>query len=201
MLADIPDLLAEVRSQVQPGSAPQDGMPRVHGPKTPAPLSVGALDDSDDMYAALVEHAYTVAEVMALPYPPLPHVHSTRGPLGYPAHTTPGAAAAMARNACRFIDYHLDTIDTELAEDITADITRRYDYLRGRYPRIAQEEQMPARCPHCDCLAVYKKPPRCFGDPEVYTCRNCERTLQEPEVLHQCELREKELKRKCRTNG
>src|SRR5699024_9845797 len=84
MFEDIPYLLGEIRSRITPESAPPNGMPSGSGTKKPAPASIGAIDDSDDLYAALVEHAQSIAEALEMKGPPLPHRKSERGPLGYP---------------------------------------------------------------------------------------------------------------------
>ena len=196
MFEDIPYLLGEIRSRISPASSPQNGMPTGKGTKKPAPASIGAIDDSDDLYAALVEHAQSIAEELEMKGPPLLHRKSDRGPLGFPAHTTVDAAISMGRNACRFIEYHLPYVGNDLADDVYTDIKRRYAWLSSRYQRNAEAEQLPARCPECLCLSVYKKPPREFGDAEVYHCRTCMNVLTEAEAYRQCEAREKELKSK-----
>ena len=202
MFEDIQYLLGEIRSRITPESAPPNGMPSGSGTKKSAPASIGAIDDSDDLYAALVEHAQSIAEALEMKGPPLPHRKSERGPLGYPAHTTVDAAINMGRNACRFIEYHLTYVSNDLADDVYTDLKRRYGWLSSRYQRNAEAEQLPARCPECSCLSVYKKPPKQYGDDEVYHCRTCMKVLTEAEAYRQCELREKELKsRKGRKRG
>lgn len=202
MFDDIPDLLGEIRGRVTPADTPPTGMPSGSGTKMSVPISIGAVDDGDDLYAALVEHAQAIAQELGMIGPPLPHRKAERGPLGFPAHTTVGSAIHMGRNACRFIQYHLDYISTDLADEVYTDLKRRYSWLHARYQRNAEAEQLAARCPECSCLSVYKKPPKKFEDPEVFHCRTCMNILTEAETYRQCELREKELKsRKGRKRG
>lgn len=202
MFRDIPFLLGEIRGQLSPTSTPSDGMPGASGTNKSAPISLSAVDDSDDLYATLVEHAESVASAMDMKAPPLPCLRRDRGPMGFPAHTGPDAAVQMGKNACRFIEYHLDYLSTDLADEIFTDLQGRYARLTARYQTKAEAEQMPCRCPECSCLSVYKKPPKEFGDPEVYHCRTCMKVLTEAQSLKQCELREAELKsRRGRKRG
>lgn len=199
---DIPYLLGDIRSRITPEASPPNGMPSGSGTNKSAPIALSAVDDSDELYAALVQHSQAVAQELGMAGPPLVFRKSERGPMGFPAHTTVDAAVNMGRNACRFIQYHLDYASNDLADDVYTDLQRRYSWLTSRYKRSAEAEQMPARCPVCSCLSVYKKPPKQFGDDETYHCRTCMRVLTEVETLRQCEAREKELKsRKGRKRG
>lgn len=194
MFEDIPYLLGDIRGRITPEDTPPSGMPSGSGTKMPAPISIGAVDDSDDLYAALVEHSQAMAQELGMTGPPLLYRQSDRGPLGFPAHTTVDSAVNMGRNACRFIQYHLEYVSNDLADDVYTDLKRRYSWLHARYQRNAEAEHLAARCPECSCLSVYKKPPKEFGDPEVFHCRTCMNVLTEAETYRQCELREKELK-------
>ena len=116
--------------------------------------------------------------------------------MGFTAHTTVDVAITLSRQACRFIEYHLPFLTNDLADEIYSDLQRQFEWLASRYQRNAEAEQLPARCPECMCLSVYKKPPKQFGDDEVYHCRTCMKVLTEAEAYKQCEAREKELKKR-----
>lgn len=195
MFRDIPYLLGEIRSRITPESSYESsGMPSVRRLTPPAPLSISAVDDSDDLYAALIEHAGSVSGAINLEMPRLRCIRNSRGPAGFPSDTTVEAAISLSRTAARFIEYHLPFLTNDLADEIYTDLQRRFEWLSSRYQRNAEAEQIPARCPECLCLSVFKKPPRQFGDDEVYHCRTCMKVLTEAEAYRQCEAREKELK-------
>lgn len=202
MFEDIPYMLGDIRGRITPGDTPPTGMPSGSGTKMPAPVSLSAVDDSDSLYAALVTHSQDIARELDMIGPPLIHRKTDRGPVGFPAHTTIDSAVVMGRNACRFIQHHLEYISIDLSDDVYTDIKQRYTWLHARYQRSAETEQLAARCPECSCMSVFKKPPMKFGDPEVFHCHTCMNVLTEAETYRQCELREKELKsRRGRKRG
>lgn len=202
MFADIPFLLGEIRGSITPEASPPSGMPSGSGTPLTVPISLSAVDDADELYAAIVVHAQAVAQELGMSGPLLLHRKAERGPLGFPSGTTPNAAIRLGRNGCRFIEHHLEYISNDLADEVYTDLKRRHSWLATRYRTNAEAEQLAARCPECSCLSVYKKPPKAFRDPEVFHCRTCMNVLTEAETYKQCELREKELKaRKGRKRG
>lgn len=191
-----PILLAEIRANLTP-SRTSDGTPGAPGHHRSAPLALHAVDDADDIYAALVEHAEAIAGVLGMTPPAAPVNRSSTGrPLGLTAGTTAAEAKWVATILSRFIEHHLTylTDDPELIQDISNDIITRIHRADRNYPRTAKPEQIPARCTLCEVLDVYKHPPRNVGDPERYECRSCDHTLTETEAMRQCEAREKELR-------
>lgn len=197
LFRDIPFLLGEIRSRITPEACYESsGMPSGKKTTPPAPLSVSAVDDSDKLYASLITHMESTAEAVQLHTPRLLHARGSRGPVGFTAHTTVDVAITLGRQACRFIEYHLPFLTNDLADEIYSDLQRQFEWLASRYQRNAESEQLPARCPECMCLSVYKKPPKQFGGDEVFHCRTCMKVLTEAEAYKQCEAREKELKKR-----
>lgn len=195
-LRTAPILLAEIRANLTP-SRTTDGTRGAPGHHRSAPLALHAVDDADDIYAALVEHAEAIAGVLNMTPPVAPVTRTTTGrPLGLPAGTTSAAASKTAITLCRFIEHHITYLsdDPDLVNDIANDIIQRVNKSDRRYPRTAKPEQIPARCTKCECLDVHKYPPREVGQPEWFQCRSCDHTLTESEAMRQCEAREKELR-------
>lgn len=195
-LKTAPSLLAEIRANLTP-SRTTDGTPGAPGHKRTAPLALHAVDDGDDIYAALVEHAEALAGVLGMKPPTVSVARATNGrPLGMTAGTTPSAANKTAITLCRFIEHHITFLhdDPELVTDISNDIVNRVNRADKNYARTAKPEQIPARCTKCEVLDVYKHPPKDVGAPERFRCRSCDHELTEPEAMRQCEARERELK-------
>lgn len=194
-LTTAPNLLAEIRARLTP-SRTVDGTRGAPGHHRSAPLALHAVDDADDLYAALVEHSEAIAGVLGMNPPAAPVNRSTTGrPLGLPAGTTSAAANKTAITLCRFIEHNLPHIDDpDLTDDIANDIIQRVNKADGHYPRNPKPEQVPARCTNCECLDVHKRPPKNPGEPERFQCRSCNHVLTEAEAMRQCEAREKELR-------
>lgn len=194
LFRDVPYLIGEIRSRVTPEAKAGEGMPSPSGTNRAAPLSVSAVDDSDEFYAALIGHCMSIANELRIPVPRLVYRRQGGRPLGLPSLTTVNAAVNMSRQTCRFIEYNLPFVSNDLADDVYTDCQRRYSMLSARYQTKAESEQMPARCPICLCLSVFKNPPKHYGEPEHFHCRTCMHVLTEAEAYRQCEVRARELK-------
>lgn len=187
-LDDAPDIIGELRGIITPGSVPSDGARR-HATLRRLPLNAAPVDDADDLYAALVEHAEATAD-LAHTKPPS-RIQWARE--GLPAGTPPEAAYRATLAITRWLEPHLHLIDDEdIRRDIMSDIITRVDKLNARYPVSARPEHVDARCGNCRRLTVYRHPPRSFRADEPHVCDQCGKHHTEQEIVALMASRQRE---------
>lgn len=189
------DLIGELRAYTTPGRR-GDSNRGAPGVTRTAPISLGPVDDADDLYAALREHSGMIASELGT-RPPRSIGREHHGEKGLPADTPPEIAFANARTLARYIEHQLPMLrDDQLIEDIKVDIGERWERISPKYPPSAHPEHVQARCVKCGCLTIDRHPPRSYGADETYTCSNCGRWHTEQEVITRRAARERELKSK-----
>ena len=187
------DLIGELRAYTTPGRR-GDTNRGAPGVTRTAPLSLGPVDDADDLYAALREHSAMIATELGT-RPPRTIGREHHGEKGLPANTPPETAFTNARTLARYIEHQLPMIrDEDLITMIKLDLGERWERINPKYPPSARPEHVQARCVKCGCLTIDRHPPRSFGADENYTCSNCGRWHTEQEVITRRAARERELK-------
>lgn len=196
-LKQLPDLIGELRGYIEPGKTGTTSR-SAPGITPNAPLNVNPVDDADELYATLREHAACIAD--ALDTAPPSTIAWTRGrENGLPANTAPETGFVHARSLARFIEHQLPMVrDDDLIGDIEHDIVRRWKKAAKKYPSRAPKEHVPVRCAHCEMMLVYKHPPRSFGSDETFVCDSCGKWHTEQELAEQRVRHVEESRRKGR---
>lgn len=190
-LRHTPPLIRELRTRLEPGRGGTER--RAPGYSRQAPLAIVVMDDADDLYAALHEHAACIADELGT-RPPKAACWASRG---IPAGMTPDTAHHHARALARFIEHQHPLIpDRGLRDDIEHDLVNRFERVAGRYPLTPDPERIDARCAGCGRLDLYQHPPQNPGDDETYKCHRCHRWATETEIVERRAARERELKAK-----
>lgn len=192
----VADLIGELRGYTQP--VKREGHVRNSPGFSPTiPLAAGAVDDADDLYAALREHVGAVADVLGI-RPPRTIGRNHGGERGLPAGTTPADAFLNARTLARFLEHQLPMIrNDDLEGEIRNDLGERWRLISRKYPPTAPPEHVNARCGLCSRLTVFRYPARSFGADETYTCTNCGKWYTEREIVERMAARHRELKVKA----
>lgn len=183
-LTQIPGIIGELRGYLEPGRTGSTGR-SAPGAKLIAPIQLSPVDDADDLYATLREHATCIADALGTK-PPTTIAWTRQREHGLPANTTPETAYKHARTLTRFIEHQLPMIrDNDLETSISRDITRRWVKASEKYPAQAPRQHLPIRCVTCEMMLVYMHPPRSFGADETFVCDSCGRWHTETEVAEQ----------------
>lgn len=184
------DLVRHLRDEVPPTSAPSDGQPRGHR-APPAPLRLDAVDDADQVYAALADLADAVAAAQRLTGPRRPGVwvDETGRILG----VRPEHAAEAAYAVAGWLHTHLDWISgwavvpelfeaadvVELVSGATyktpAGLVRLVETIAARWPTASRERPIPGViCPRCDTRgSLIYWPPAEYEAPVTVACARC----------------------------
>lgn len=194
-LEELPGLIAELRTRLQPGRSGESER-RAPGYAKHAPTSLGPLDTADDLYGALVEHAGAIADTLGTRPP---RARAWGGHRGIPTHMNPATVQHQARALARFITHQHPLItDRDLAHEIETDILKRYRRAAGHYPTAPSPERIDARCRNCGRLNIHQHPPEDVGDDETWRCHTCGLWLAERDVIERLAAREREKKHKTR---
>lgn len=194
-LKQIPDIIGELRGNLEPGRSGDTGR-SAPGTKPNAPLQLSPVDDADDLYAALREHAACIADALGTK-PPKTIGREVNGEKGLPANTPPETAYSQAHNLARFIEHQLHMVtDEDLQDEIAGDLIRRWRKASKKYPAQAPKQHVPIRCISCEVMLVYMHPPRSFGFDETFVCDSCGRWHTETEIAEQRLRHRAELKAK-----
>ncbi|WIE65935.1 hypothetical protein DEI99_005195 [Curtobacterium sp. MCLR17_036] len=159
-LIEASGLVAYIRTLVVPAlGGAKDGMPRAASKEPPAPMHVDAADDSDSVYAQLVNWVDCWAERLdARPPATLTAVwrnsHDVQG--FRPSVTPPGAGQLVGYLTTWLLIRHDDIARHSYGRayfDDVADIIHR---ARGKYPRAPRGDRhvLPRPCPVCDRHAL-----------------------------------------------
>lgn len=158
-LDEAPGLVAYVRTLVVPSAGGiSDGMPRAASKEPPAPMRVDALDDSDSVYAQLINWVEFWAEALTVRPPATATVawRNQREVQGFRPTTTPPGAGQLVGYLTTWLLIRHDDINRHTSggayfDDIAAIMWT----LRARYPRAprALRQVMPRPCPVCDHYA------------------------------------------------
>ncbi|WP_167197961.1 hypothetical protein [Brevibacterium pigmentatum] len=183
-LTEIPGLIGELRGYLEPGRSGTTGR-AAPGAKLTAPIQLGPVDDADDLYATLREHAACIADELGTK-PPTTIAWAKNRENGLPANTPPETAFAQSRTLARFIEHQLPMVrDNDLTESIQRDIIKRWLKATKKYPAEAPRQHLPVRCIACEVMLVYMHPPRSFGFDETFVCESCGRWHTETEIAEQ----------------
>lgn len=183
-ITELPDLIGELRGYLVPGRTGTTGR-SAPGTKLSAPIQLGPVDDADDLYATLREHAACIAAELDTK-PPQTITWAGDRENGLPANTPPETAYAHSRTLARFIEHQLPMIrNNDLTESIQRDIIKRWSKASKKYPAEAPRQHLPVRCITCEVMLVYMHPPRSFGSDETFVCDSCGRWHTEQEIAEQ----------------
>lgn len=192
-LHDLPNLIAELRTRLEPGTGEETGR-RPPGFAKHAPTNLGPLDAADDLFGALVEHAGAIADMLGTK-PPRTRVWG--GHRGIPAGMDASTAHHQARALARFIEHQHPLLpDRDLAGEIEHDIIQRYRRASGSYPLEPSPERIDARCGNCGRLNLHQHPPVEAGGDQTWRCASCGLWLTERDVIERLAAREREKKHK-----
>lgn len=194
-LKELPGIIGELRTNLEPGRAGTN-VRKAPGAKPTAPLQLSPVDDADDLYAALREHAACIADTLGTK-PPTTIGRHHGGEKGLPANTPAETAFGQAQVLARYIEHQLHMIDDDdLQDEIASDIISRWKRAASKYPSDAPKQHVPIRCISCEVKLVYKHPPRSFGSDETFVCESCGRWHTETEIAEQRLRHQAELKAK-----
>lgn len=166
---DLSTVNAWVRCHVQPSTSTGDG-PRVTTTRTPpAPLRLDALDDIDNVVAALnawVDRAR--AEHPDRPHPP--DRAGTRVLAGRVHGAAAGHDTLPAQAAAAWLHtWHDWMTERDWAAAYHDTVTTLARTLRGKYATRERLRKLPTPCPACDRLSLWYHPPK-TATAEVTVC-------------------------------
>lgn len=185
-LTRAPDLVADIREHVMPGAgSPSDGLPggkRVHAP---APLSVGAVADADDLHALLASWAQAMVDEApdGLVGPDWggtyrPTDGSGRRSVGL---TTAGTWRTTARLVTWLHARQPWALAQPWAPDYVREVTSTVGRLRARWATTERPRYLPAPCPGCRAPSLVRYAPATWYGPVTITCQTCEIVVPERE--------------------
>lgn len=158
-LEEAPGLVAYVRTLVVPAGAQRSDGPRSPSKDAPAPLRVDAVDESDAIYAQLLNTVDEMAEKLNV-QPPVTAVYAwsnAREAQGFRAGVTPEGAGMLVRNLTVWILLRFDKIARHpLARHWYEDLTTMVDDLSKQFPRADRGARMvlPRPCWVCGSETV-----------------------------------------------
>lgn len=201
-LDEAPGLVAYIRTLVVPSTGgSNDGMPRAASKEPPAPMRVDALDDSDSIYAQLINWVEFWSEQLTV-RPPATATVAWRNAVevqGFRPTTTPPGAGQLVGYLTTWLLIRHDDINRHASggayfDDVASIVWQG----RARYPRAPRgTRQVMARpCPVCDHYAFgadwQSEEPADF----ILRCEHCGH--EEPAKEHLTQKRVRELIRDLR---
>ncbi len=154
-LEEVPGLIAYVRTLVVPQTLQRsDGLPRAASKEPPAPFNTAAVDESDSVYAQLLNWVSYWSETLRIA-PPVTASYAwvnSREVQGFRAGVTPEGAALLVRNISIWLLLHEDEIQRhDQAAEYFGDVASIVWNLRKRFPRNGRGTRpvFPRPCPVC----------------------------------------------------
>jgi hypothetical protein len=158
-LLEAPGLVAYIRTLVVPGlGGAKDGMPRAASKEPPAPMRIEAADDSDSLYAQLVNWVDYWAERLSVNPPATllavwrnkSDVQGFRGTV-----TPPGAGQLVGYLTTWLLIRHDEIAAHEFGRAYFDDVSTIIRSAQARYPRAPRGDRhvLPRPCPVCDHFA------------------------------------------------
>lgn len=205
-LTRAPDLVAHIRDQVIPGSSgPADDLPGGPRSRAPAPLSLTAVADADDLHALLCSWADLVVDE----HPD--HIHDP----GWRGTHRPGVngqrravgltTAGSWHDTARVTRWLYDHLSWSLAQPWAADyvweVTSTVDRLRARWPIEEQPRWLGQPCPVCRAPSLARYAPTVWLGPVTITCTSCGLVVPEREFgayVHIVAQERRDARRKSR---
>lgn len=201
-LLEAPGLVAYMRTLVVPtlGGA-KDGMPRAASKEPPAPMHVDALDDSDSVYAQLVNWVdYWAERLSARPPATLAAVWRNDSDVqGFRGTVTPPGAGQLVSFLTTWLLIRHDQIAAhEFGRAYFDDVSDIVRTAHGKYPRAPRGDRhvLPRPCPVCDRFALGAEWQSEDVADFVLRCDHCGH--EEPAALHLGVKRVQELIRDLR---
>jgi hypothetical protein len=155
-LHEAPGLVAYVRTLMVPAGAQRsDGQPRGGSKEPPAPFRIDAVDESDSVYAQLLNWiGYWSAELTIAAPPTATYAWSNdREVQGFRAGVTAEGAGLLVQTLTTWLLLHQDKIlRHQQAGEYFDDVARIVRDLHGKFPRTSRGMRpvLPRPCPLCD---------------------------------------------------
>lgn len=214
-LDEAPHLVAHIRSHIEPGPAPTDpDRPKRHGKAeaAPAPLSVAALSDADDLHALLASWAVRIAASRRLHGPSwagsdVRPASKRRHPIGAMVYEDARVVGVRYDGATRHVTdwlrVHIDhAVALDDAADLVDEIASLVGALKRRWPDEEPVRWLPRiRCPKCHRMSLRRSPPKFVGQPVMIHCSatDCGKQIAEELWAHQARLIEHERRERKAT--
>jgi len=149
-------LVAHVRTLVVPAGAQRsDGLPRGGSEEAPAPLRIDAVDETDSVYAQLLNWVDSWSETLHIT-PPVSATYAWsngREVQGFRAGVTPEGAGVLVGNVAVWLLTHQQTIERHPSAAVYfEDVSTFLGDLGKKFPRSNRGTRpvMPRPCPVCD---------------------------------------------------
>ncbi|MCS6570310.1 hypothetical protein NYQ35_16005 [Curtobacterium flaccumfaciens pv. flaccumfaciens] len=155
-LHEAPGLVAYVRTLMVPAGAQRsDGQPRGGSKEPPAPFRIDAVDESDSVYAQLLNWIgyWSVELVIPAPVTATYAWSNEREVQGFRAGTTAEGAGILVQNLTTWLLLHQDKIlRHQQAGEYFTDVSQIIRDLHGKFPRTSRGMRpvLPRPCPLCD---------------------------------------------------
>ncbi len=173
-LDGVPALLGHVRAQVMPQGS--TGEARVSGTRElPIPFNAGALEDADELFAALANEARVIGDELGVEVPAVLAAFARSGAAvdALATASTPADAEQGARSIVSWLDPLLPQV--AVLDDVAGiweALVPLVQQMHGRYPleERQQRRQRPRLCPVCgeqDVVVQWED-----GRPRA-RCRSC----------------------------
>ena len=195
-LLEAPELILFIRLLVTPRlGGQQDGLPRPASKNAPLPLRAEAVDDTDDLFARLLEWVDYWAAAFKTPAPSIAQVHrsKTGEPAGFRSSTTADGAAALTKQLTLWLLARHDLIAQDNAGLVYfEDIAEMAWKLRGRYPMTPRAPRgvIDRPCPVCDQFAYGASWTGESATDFELRCSHCEHTEDAATFLKHGRVRE-----------
>lgn len=188
-LAAAPDLVAHLRECVIPGKASTgDPTGTRSSSAAPAPLSVAAVSDADDVHAMLMSWALEVRRLH--PSHPVPPMAGSDVRPQTSTRTADGAAVVVDAQVVGLtstappetttwvtrwlLDWlHWALCQPALAAALATEIPAVIGRIRARWPIEDRDAALAVPCPACDLRTLIRHVPRWASAPVTVTCSAC----------------------------
>lgn len=185
-ITDAPDLVAYLRSQIDPQKAQVYDQEKLGG-KPPSesqpPMSADLVDAADEVLAILTYFAEAFGDEMTYTSHTIPAgtdseaaYYLARTPAWYLLEQLPGIV-----NDVRVVGFARAVIDSPADEDPKSEIVWTIAKVSRRWSMYERAKFSKLPCPRCSKRVVLVRPPRVEGEEIAYECRDPECDWRPPE--------------------